>query len=339
MRRSLLLLASLALAAPPVGCGSSNPDSGFSADGSAGGSSGGGSGSGGSSGSGTSDSGGSDSTIGSLGDGSVGDGGGSCTAPDMLIVLDHTDSMADKPNGTAPANTMAGHMNSKWYLATQAVKAVVMPPLDQKVAYGLEPFPLDPAIITDAGGTGKCETLTALLGGTASTNKQCMPGEVLVAPALNTGATITTLLDPETMRLCVSTPIALALATAEIELKSIAKPGVRQYVLLVTDGGETCMGDVVTAAQALATDGVKTFVVGFGAADAGAAGVNTALLDQVACAGLTATGFPAPCTKTSTGYTATSTTGSPIFYLAEDGASLQTALQSITSTVCCGCAQ
>jgi hypothetical protein len=31
--------------------------------------------------------------------------------------------------------------------------------------------------------------------------------------------------------------------------------------------------------------------------------------------------------------------GPPLFYLAEDGASLQTALQSITSKICCGCAQ
>ena len=182
-------------------------------------------------------------------------------------------------------------------------------------------------------------TLTQLLGGTASTNKQCMAGEIAVASAVGTGNAIATLLDPETLRLCVSTPIALALGTAQDELKTVAQANVPQYVLLVTDGGETCKGDVVGAAQALATAGVKTFVVGFGKADAGAAGVNTALLDQVACAGETAIGFPAPCTKTASGYTATSTTGAPLFYLAEDGASLQTTLQSITSKVCCGCAQ
>ena len=47
----------------------------------------------------------------------------------------------------------------------------------------------------------------------------------------------------------------------------------------------------------------------------------------------------APCTKTAAGYTATSTTGAPLFYLAEDGASLATALKVITSHLCCGCAQ
>jgi hypothetical protein len=288
----------------------------------------------------TTSSGGGDGGVGSLGDGSTGDGGGSCTPPDMLIVLDHTDSMSDTPQGTKPANTAAGHALTKWYLATQAIKSIVAAPQDQKVAYGLEPFPLDPKVITDAGGTGSCETLTALIGGTASTNTQCQAGEVLVPPAVGTGATITNLLDPETFRLCVSTPIAKALGTAQQELVSIEKTGVAQYVLLVTDGGETCSGDVVGQAQSLAAAGVKTFVVGFGSADAGAAGVNTKLLDQVACAGMTATGFPAPCTKTDAGgYTATSTSGPPLFYLAEDGAALQTALQTITSKVCCGCAQ
>jgi hypothetical protein len=283
-------------------------------------------------------SGGGDGGYGSLGDGSVADGG-SCTPPQMLIVLDHTDSMSDTPQGTEPANTDAGHAKTKWVLATDAIKAVVAPPQDQKLAFGLELFPLDPQTVTDAGGTGQCRTLTQLLNGTASTNTQCQPAEVPIAPAVGTGNAITTLLDPETLRLCVSTPIALALGTAQTELAAIAQNGVAQYVLLVTDGGETCKGDVVAAAQKLAAAGVKTFVVGFGSLDAGAAGVDTALLDQVACAGQTSIGFPAPCEQTDAGYTATSTKGSPIFYLAEDGPSLQTALQSITSKLCCGCAQ
>ncbi len=258
----------------------------------------------------------------------------------MLIVLDHTDSMSAEPNGGKPANTMAGHMLTKWYLATQAVKTVVAPPMDQKVAYGLEPFPLDPHVITDAGGTGKCETLTNLLAGTTSTNTSCEAGEVLVAPATGTGMTISNILNPETMALCISTPIALALGTARTELASITKSGVSQYVLLVTDGGETCKGDVVGITQQLAASGIKTFVVGFGSADAGAAAVNSKLLDNVACAGETATNFPAPCTKgDGGGYTATSTSGPPLFYVAEDGASLQAALQKITSSICCGCAQ
>jgi von Willebrand factor type A domain len=282
-----------------------------------------------------------DGTI-SLGmDGSgMGGEGGSCIAPDMLVVLDHTDSMSDEPNGTQPPNTAAGEALTKWWLATEAVKAVVAPPLDEKVAYGLELFPLDPETV-DAGGKGSCKTLSQLLGGSASNNTSCQPAEILVPPATGTGATITTILDPTTLRLCVSTPIALALGTAQTELQSVAKSGVGQYVLLVTDGAETCSGDVTAAAQKLAAAGIKTFVVGFGSADAGAAGVSVPTLNDAACAGMTAIGFPAPCTKVDggAGYVATKPSGPPVFYLAEDGASLQTALQKITSTVCCGCVQ
>jgi hypothetical protein len=315
-----------------LGCGSSKSGT-TGDDGGGGGISGssGGAGTGGSSG----------STVGLFGDGGAGagDAGASCNAPDVLIVLDHTDSMSAEPTGKQPPNMAAGHRLSKWYLATQAIKAVVAPPMDEQIAYGLEPFPLDPQVITDAGATGKCQTLSGLLGGMRSTNTSCEPGEVLVAPATGTGAKISNILDPETMRLCVSTPIALALDTARMELAAVALSGAAQYVLLVTDGGETCKGDVTSAAQQLASAGIKTFVVGFGSADAGSAGVNKNLLDDVACAGTTAVGYPAPCTKGATGYTATKTAGAPLFYLAEDGPSLQSALHAITTSVCCGCAQ
>jgi hypothetical protein len=162
---------------------------------------------------------------------------------------------------------------------------------------------------------------------------------VPIAPGPGNGAAIATLLDPLTLRLCVSTPIALALDTASTELKLVQKAGIAQYVLLVTDGGETCSGNVTLVAQQLAAAGIKTFVVGFGGVDAGSGGVNVSLLDDVACAGMTAPGFPAGCTKGASGYTATSKSGPPLFYSAQDGASLQTALQKITSSVCCGCAQ
>jgi hypothetical protein len=257
----------------------------------------------------------------------------------MLIVLDHTDSMSDEPSGKKPPDTAAGQMLTKFYLATQAIKAVVAPPMDQKVDFGLELFPLDPQTVDAGAGMGTCSTLSQLLSGMPSTNKTCQPAEVPIPPGPGNGAAITALLDPLTLRLCVSTPIALALATAQAELQGIQKAGIAQYILLVTDGGETCKGDVTGEAQTLAAAGIKTFVVGFGGLDAGAAGVNIPLLDDVACAGETAPGFPAGCTKGANGYTATSTTGAPLFYSAQDGASLQTALQQITTSVCCGCAQ
>jgi len=329
----LIVAAVFAACASSKGAGL--PDGSGGSRGSGG--SGGSRGSGGATGSGGGHDASGDSTL-HLGDGAPSEGGG-CTPPDMLIVLDHTDSMSDEPNGKKPANTAAGHLLSKWYLATQAVKAVVAPPLDEKIAFGLELFPLDPHVVTDAGGTGKCQTLMKLLGGTASTNTSCEAGEILVAPAGGTGATITSLLDPEAVALCNTTPIKRALETAGSELASSAKSGVAQYVLLVTDGGETCASSaaVVTTAQGLAAAGVKTFVVGFGATEAGSAGVNVHLLDDLACAGMTAPGFPAPCVKGAAGYTAKSTSGAPIFSLAEDGTSLETALATITGSVCCGC--
>jgi hypothetical protein len=333
MRSKHLRLLAMAAVIGPIGtaCGSSQPNSTFqdASTGRGDGASGSGSGGGG------------DGGVGSFGDGSSGqDGqGGSCDAPDMLIVLDHTDSMSDEPTGKKPPNTVAGQMLSKFYLATQAIKAVVAPPLDQKVSYGLELFPLDPQTVDAGAGMGTCSTLSQLLSGMASTNKSCQPAEVPIPPGPGNGTAISNLLDPFTLRLCVSTPIALALGTASAELQSIRKSGIAQYILLVTDGGETCKGDVTLTAQQLATAGIKTFVVGFGGLDAGSAGVNVPLLDDVACAGMTAPGFPAGCTKGANGYTATSTTGAPLFYSAEDGASLQAALQKITSSVCCGCAQ
>jgi hypothetical protein len=273
-------------------------------------------------------------------DGAQNDGNASCNPPDMLVVLDHTDSMSDSPNGTKPADTDAGEALTKWVLACDAVTAVTAPPADQGLRFGLELFPLDPDVITDAGGTGHCETLSGLLSGNASTNTQCMPAEVLVSPNVATGTQIGGILDPLTLKLCVSTPIAAALATAQQALAQIAVPSRKQFILLVTDGGETCVGaaEVISTAQGLAAAGIDTYVVGFGAADAGAKGVNVPLLNDLSCAGMTASGFSTNCVKGDGGeYVASAPNGPPLFFAAEDGASLQLALSTVTKGVCCGC--
>jgi hypothetical protein len=308
-------------------CGS-NSGSGFSADG------GNGDGT-------TGDGAGSDAAGGDVigfGDSMAGDGGNACEAPDLLVVLDHTESMSQTPQGTNPANTPAGHAKTKWVLACNAVKALVAPPADQHSRFGLEIFPLDPKVVTDAGGAGSCVTLTQLLGGTVATNTSCEAAEMLVSPALGTGAAIQGILDPETLKMCVSTPIAKALGTASSELMTVAATGRKQFVVLVTDGGETCKGDVIGAAQQLAASGVNTYVVGFGSMG-GSGGVNVGLLDDVACAGMTATNFATSCMKMGNGYVAVTHTGPPIFFLAQDGMALQTALQQIQTAVCCGCTQ
>ena len=268
---------------------------------------------------------------------SLADVGSQCEPPDMLIVLDHTDSMMNTPTGGVPANTPAGHAKTKWVLACDAVKALVAPPADTHSRFGLELFPLDPKVVTDAGGTGSCMTLSQMLGGSVSNNTRCQPAEVPVPPSLGTGTAIQGILDPETLRLCLSTPIAGALDTATTELKSIANPNRKQFIVLVTDGGESCNGDSVGVTQALAAAGIETYVVGFGSGDAGSAGVNVGLLDDLACAGLTAANFATSCTKMGAGYVATTHTGPPVFFLAEDGTALQQALQTIQTATCCGC--
>jgi hypothetical protein len=248
--------------------------------------------------------------------------------------------MSAAPNGSKPADTDAGLATTKWVLACDAVTAVTAPPADQGLRFGLELFPLDPDVITDAGGTGHCQTLQDLVGGQGgSTNTGCMPGEVLVSPTTGTGTEIASILDPYTLRLCVTTPIAAALTTAQATLGQVAAPGRRQYVVLVTDGGETCVSDadVTTAAQTLAAAGIDTYVVGFGAADAGSKGVNVALLNDLACAGMTASTFTTSCMKQGSGYVAVNPGGPPLFFLAEDGAAVQAALSSVTTNVCCGC--
>lgn len=277
---------------------------------------------------------------GGLSDGLVfesGEGGG-CAAPDMLIVLDRTLSMSREPNGNAPPNTMAGHALSKWVLATKAVERVTRPPEDRTIRFGLELLPLDPKMVAD-GGTGACVTLTQELGGTSATNTQCEPGQLIFSPALGNGAMIGTFLDPETTKLCVSTPISAALSTAAQVLAGIKTAGRKQFVLLVTDGGETCAGNgAIGVVQAMAASGVGTFVVGFGANDAGAGGVNKKLLNELACAGTTAQNFATACVKgDGGGYVPVLPNGPALYYASEDGAALEMALKGIATSICCGC--
>jgi hypothetical protein len=260
-----------------------------------------------------------------------------CDPPDMLVVLDRTDSMSDAPNGALPANTDAGRNKTKWVLATEAVTAFTAAPTDTTIRFGLELLPLEPAADKDAGGSGQCLSLSAILNGGASNNTSCQPGDVVVAPDLNTGAAIATILDPYTLHLCVSTPLAAALKTATTELASIQVNGRKQFIVLVTDGGESCNGDVVGAAQSLATAGVMTFVIGFGGSDAGAAGVNRPLLNNIACAGQTASGFATACVQSGSGYTAVDQNGPPLYFAAEDADSINTALTTVAAKVCCGC--
>lgn len=258
-------------------------------------------------------------------DGMVGDDAGDpCEPPDMLIVLDRTMSMHRQPDGD-PA-PQGSHELSKWYLAIDAIETVTAG-YDQRVRFGLELFPRDPA-------DGSCVTLTQRIDGTTASNPTCEEGEVLVSPGVGTAVAIDDAMDPETTLLCRSTPIGAGLDSALTHLGGIQDPIRGQYVLLVTDGQDTCTTpDPVARVQALAAAGVLTFVVGF---DASGSGVDPATLNNMACAGMTAPNHATSCVDQGGGaYLAVDPTGAMLFLSASDGPELAARLDTVASEVGC----
>lgn len=272
---------------------------------------------------------------GDAGTGGDGDGGNngqvdadSCEAPDMLVLLDRTMSMHKRPDGTVPPDTAAGRAESKWAIAITAVEALTAQ-FQTSIRFGLTLFPRDP-------GGDKCVTLSQRIGGQTATNPQCEAGEDLVAPAISTAAPIAAALDPDTTLLCNTTPVGAGLGTARDALATIQDPIRDQYVVLVSDGADTCDQPLVLAnTNALAAAGVKTYVIAF---DGSGTGIDKGLLNDAACAGRTALGFPTPCTVDGNGnYRATDREGAVLFLQAENGAALVDAFQDIAGQVCCGC--
>lgn len=262
-----------------------------------------------------------------------------CDPPDLLVVLDRTLSMSKTPDGMKVDDTDAGRATTKWALAVDALDSLVAPPRDSTVRFGLELFPENPEA---DGGSDECPTLPELLAGQNATNPSCGAGQIVLPPTLSSGPAIIASIGQDTTPLCVSTPIGSAMQTAADALAA-SKFGTRgQYAILVTDGGETCTVDSVPIVQSLAAKGIKTFVIGFGQdGDSGDKGVRVPLLNDLACAGMTATTFATSCvtetTDAGTGYVAAPSTTSPVFFAAQDGASLASALDTISAQVCCNC--
>ncbi len=249
-----------------------------------------------------------------------------CEAPDMLLLIDRTMSMHRNPEGDRPENTPAGRASSKWSIAVNSIEGVTAT-LDSGIRFGLALFPVDP-------GGDICVTLEERILGTTATNTQCEAGEVLVSPAISTGSEIAAAIDVDTTRLCRSTPIGAGLSTAQAALASIQSPSRRQFAVLLTDGEDTCDETLsVTTVHAMADDDVNVYVIGFGGN-----GVDNGLLNDLACAGETATGFPTPCTADASGhYTATDRDGPPLYQLAENAAQLTETLEGFAGEVCCDC--
>ena len=259
-------------------------------------------------------------------------GAQACEPPDVIIALDRTLTMSKTPAGNDPTDTPA-YGSSKWYQALAAIKGLVTPKLDQGIRFGLEMWPKD---------SGGCVTLAQRLTGSSATNTKCQGGEILVPPDVGTSAAFPALLDPTKAHICRSTPTGQGLLTASDYLATHKKAGRAQYIMLVTDGSDwanTCpTPDPVMVTQKLAMAGIKTFVLGFSAeGDLMVGGVGAPFLNDMACAGMTAVGFPGTCILGTAGYTAKDPKGALLYLQASDGAALTTAFSGIATQLCCDC--
>jgi len=172
--------------------------------------------------------------------------------PETLVLLDRSGSMTE---------TVAGQ--TKWSIATSAVNSVVGTFAGQ-IDFGLMLFPRWPHVADCSSGKVNVGVAPATTGAIAATLSGTYP----------TG----------------NTPLALSLDEARLYLQQI-KSTRPQYVVLITDGMETCQPTYVNtpqgAAGKLMSDGVKTYVVGFGS------GVDPASLAATAQAGGTGSYFQA----------------------------------------------
>lgn len=267
-----------------------------------------------------------------VGVGGGGGGGPECNPPDLLVVLDRTMSMHREPNGDPAMDTPMGLTQSKWWIAVEAIESAAAT-YDGGLRLGLELFPRDP-------GNDACITLQERIAGTTATNTRCEEGEVLVQPDLGTSGAIAQAIDPLTTDLCRSTPIGAGMQTANAALAAIKQDGPDgrdQYALLITDGQDTCDDMLpITEVQAMAQNGVRTYVVGFDAS--GGSGVDAQQLNDMACAGQTAEGFPGTCIDDGNGNYTWDPNGTPIVYIvAADADDLNGALGDIAAAVCCDC--
>jgi hypothetical protein len=271
-------------------------------------------------------------------DSGVGDAGLACIPPDVLIALDRTLTMHRTAEGNTPPDTVVGRATSKWSMAITGIEQLVSAPgLDQTLRFGLELWPRE-----EAG----CVTLSQRIQGTNGTNPQCQGPEFPVPPELGTGASIATLLDPDTTKICLSTPTGDALLGARNFLESRSDGGTAQYVVLVTDGADwdfSCPNpNPLGVVDGLADAGIKTLVVGFSAEMSLQNGVGAAFLNDMACAGRTAKNFATACRADapSGSFRAIDPDAGgmdALFFTATNAAELTSSLRAFSETVCCGC--
>ncbi len=227
--------------------------------------------------------------------------------PNVLILLDRSCSMRRTPmNGAATAASGT----SKWSIAVAAIHGITAT-YPTQVRWGLIYLPRGGTMADGVSCAG-----SAVCGGTTTCPE--------VAPAPASGPRVDAILGGispfvgcGTGAQVAITPIRQGLAGAGMvtQLHDAARSN---YVMLITDGEETCVGmpALVSTVSALRTAGIRTAVVGFGAAGAG--GVNPVELNAMATAG----GVPS--------------SGATQYYAANDAASLQSALTGIVgATIAC----
>lgn len=206
----------------------------------------------------------------------VGTGRGS---PDMLIVLDRSGSMR------------MGGVN-RWDPSVSGIKAITAS-LGDRISFGLMAFPgTGSGGGGTTGGAASCNGITDPFqylaciamnagggGGGTQGGSSCQAGSLNVPIAPNNAAVIAAALDA--MRPNGATPTAVTLEAAHAELGAAGggtpdQAGISRYVLLVTDGAPNCSGGSnggqdsaavdasVAAIAAMAADGIKTYVLGYG---------------------------------------------------------------------------
>lgn len=203
-------------------------------------------------------------------------------APNVLVLLDISGSMAQGLDGFTCIPIFTTCPPSKMTIASQAIKQMTITYRD-RIQWGLARFPGD-------GGCGP--PVNVIVPGPG---QETLVGDTVVATVA-----------------AGSTPIYTALAHVQ-SAGYLNDPTRRNYLLFVSDGGESCDGDNAASAQIIAdlrAQGIGTFVVGFGG------GVDPAVLNDFAVAG----GYP-------------NTLGGTSYYVADSAAALESALGAILGQV------
>jgi hypothetical protein len=256
--------------------------------------------------------------------GSADDGGSTgaqeCPIPALMIVLDRSFSMAEDATGTKAPNIGS----TKWAHAVGAIEGFVTA-YQHTIDFGFAMFP-SPA------DNQYCDHVDDVLDGSHVDGFLCS-ATTEIAPAAGTAPAIVDRIDAVDTRLCKGTPIDAALQAAGAVL-----PAGGGNIVLVSDGKEKCGGDPVARAHGLAQGGVQTYVIGFGNLPPGS--VSHQSLNQLACAGRTATNLMTSCFDDGLGnWSAIDPAGAALYVPAEDGQALADALvQQIAGNICCGSA-